>query len=269
MKNASPSSVGSIRASNAGKVLVFAGRKFGPAFAEHPLDKKVTRADRGGSPFIDCMVYVAAHPNDHLAGWRGILQADAYGGYNGLYDPARPGGAVTSALCWSHARRGFFELADIAALLAFPVHLNPCVQRVLENSDHVAIADRHPVEAGHATLIGRAREVDLIGLHREQHLARAAKLTEASEDQPDHLLEAQIRIQTEPCFTVPDVAERYRYPQLPTSRLGTGCIHHPRSQHAELELADAAFHAQEQAIIRPTRIVDALEIDDAGFDEPT
>lgn len=56
-----------------------------------------------------------AHPDAHLAGWRGILQADAYGGYNGLYDPARPGGPVTAALCWSHARRGFFELADIAA----------------------------------------------------------------------------------------------------------------------------------------------------------
>ena len=55
------------------------------------------------------------HPDAHLAGWWGILQADAYGGYNGLYDPARPGGSVTSALCWSHARRGFFELADIAA----------------------------------------------------------------------------------------------------------------------------------------------------------
>jgi len=55
------------------------------------------------------------HPDGHLAGWRGILQADAYGGYNGLYDPARPGGSVTSALCWAHARRGFFELADIAA----------------------------------------------------------------------------------------------------------------------------------------------------------
>jgi transposase len=55
------------------------------------------------------------HPDAHLTGWRGILQADAYGGYNGLYDPARPGGSVTSALCWSHARRGFFELADIAA----------------------------------------------------------------------------------------------------------------------------------------------------------
>ena len=55
------------------------------------------------------------HPDVHLATWSGILQADAYGGYNGLYDPARPGGPVTSALCWSHARRGFFELADIAA----------------------------------------------------------------------------------------------------------------------------------------------------------
>ncbi|MEP9380706.1 IS66 family transposase [Aquabacter sp. CN5-332] len=54
------------------------------------------------------------HPDVHLAGWRGILQADAYGGYNGLYDPTRPAGPVTSALCWSHARRGFFELADLA-----------------------------------------------------------------------------------------------------------------------------------------------------------
>ncbi len=55
------------------------------------------------------------HPDGHLRGWRGIQQADAYGGYNGLYDPCRPEGPVTSALCWSHARRGFYELADIAA----------------------------------------------------------------------------------------------------------------------------------------------------------
>jgi transposase len=56
----------------------------------------------------------AEHPHGHLKGWRGILQADAYGGYNGLHDIARPEGTVTSALCWAHARRGFFELADIA-----------------------------------------------------------------------------------------------------------------------------------------------------------
>ena len=54
------------------------------------------------------------HPNRHLGGWQGILQADAYGGYNDLYRTDRAPGPVTSALCWSHARRKFFELADIA-----------------------------------------------------------------------------------------------------------------------------------------------------------
>src|SRR5829696_4950469 len=55
------------------------------------------------------------HPERHLHGFSGILQADAYSGYNGLYDPSRPAGVITPALCWSHARRQFFELADIAA----------------------------------------------------------------------------------------------------------------------------------------------------------
>ena len=55
------------------------------------------------------------HPDAICASFTGILQADAYSGYNGLYDPARIPGAITPALCWSHARRQFFELADIAA----------------------------------------------------------------------------------------------------------------------------------------------------------
>jgi transposase len=56
-----------------------------------------------------------AHPERHLHGFCGILQADAYSGYNRLYDAARPQGAITPAFCWAHARRQFFELADIAA----------------------------------------------------------------------------------------------------------------------------------------------------------
>ena len=56
-----------------------------------------------------------AHPERHLASFRGILQADAYSGYKGLYETERSPGPVTQALCWSHVRRKFFELADIAA----------------------------------------------------------------------------------------------------------------------------------------------------------
>src|SRR6476620_8607505 len=55
------------------------------------------------------------HPVRHLKAFSGILQADAYNGYNELYDPSRAEGPITSALCWAHARRQFFELADIAA----------------------------------------------------------------------------------------------------------------------------------------------------------
>jgi transposase len=55
------------------------------------------------------------HPERHLSGYAGILQADAFDGYNRLYLPDRKPGLIIKALCWSHARRKFFELADIAA----------------------------------------------------------------------------------------------------------------------------------------------------------
>jgi transposase len=55
------------------------------------------------------------HPRAHLASWSGILQADAYGGYGELYAPGRQPGPVLEAGCFAHARRKFFELADVAA----------------------------------------------------------------------------------------------------------------------------------------------------------
>ena len=55
------------------------------------------------------------HPERHLAGYSGILQADAYGGYGKLYEPDRSPGPIREAACWSHARRKFFVLADIEA----------------------------------------------------------------------------------------------------------------------------------------------------------
>ena len=55
------------------------------------------------------------HPRQHLASWSGILQADAYGGYGKLYDAERGPAPILEASCWAHARRKFYELADIAA----------------------------------------------------------------------------------------------------------------------------------------------------------
>ncbi|HYN45060.1 MAG TPA: IS66 family transposase, partial [Allosphingosinicella sp.] len=55
------------------------------------------------------------HPEEHLKNWSGVLQADAYAGFGGLYEAGRYPKPVIEALCWSHSRRKFFELADIAA----------------------------------------------------------------------------------------------------------------------------------------------------------
>ncbi len=59
--------------------------------------------DRGGE-----------HPRRHLEDYTGILQADAYAGFNELYDPARKPAPVIEAACWAHGRRKLFILADTA-----------------------------------------------------------------------------------------------------------------------------------------------------------
>lgn len=46
------------------------------------------------------------HPQQHLAGYSGILQADAYGGYNALYED----GHITEAACMAHARRKIHDV---------------------------------------------------------------------------------------------------------------------------------------------------------------
>ena len=45
------------------------------------------------------------HPQRHLRHYRGILQADAYGGWGKLY-----AGPITEAACWAHARRPWWDL---------------------------------------------------------------------------------------------------------------------------------------------------------------
>jgi transposase len=56
-----------------------------------------------------------SHAREHLEGWSGILQADAYSGYSKLYAADRQPAPILEAACWSHGRRKFFVLADIEA----------------------------------------------------------------------------------------------------------------------------------------------------------
>jgi len=46
------------------------------------------------------------HPAQHLQKFRGTLQADAYAGFNQLYEHGR----IQQACCWAHVRRHFYDL---------------------------------------------------------------------------------------------------------------------------------------------------------------
>ncbi len=65
--------------------------------------------DRGGK-----------HPEEHLRKYRGALQADAYAGFNGLYEDGR----IQEVACWAHVRRKFYDLVQ--------AHGSPTAKAALE-----------------------------------------------------------------------------------------------------------------------------------------
>ena len=158
-------------------------------------------------------------------------------------------------------------LFDHDALLAFAVDVGARIEGVLQQPDHVAVADRRPVEGDGAPAVGGPREDHVLGGKRPMYLPRAAQLAEAYEDQTDHLLQAKIGIEVDPGLAMPDVAHGYADTQLAPARLGAGGVKHARPDHAQLELADRALHAEEQPIVRQARIINAVEVDDTCLDE--
>jgi transposase len=51
------------------------------------------------------------HPEQHLKGFHGTLQADGYAGFNRLYET----GTIQEAACWAHVRRKFYDLEQAHA----------------------------------------------------------------------------------------------------------------------------------------------------------
>jgi hypothetical protein len=58
------------------------------------------------------------HANTLLGGYRGILQCDGYSAYKQFAGSKSAEPSVTLAFCWSHVRRGFYDLAKAKARIA-------------------------------------------------------------------------------------------------------------------------------------------------------
>jgi len=109
------------------------------------------------------------HPRAHLAGFHGILQADGYAGYAGLY----AAGGIVEAACWAHVRRKFFDVHEatksplarealdrIAALYRIEAAIRgkPAAQRLRGRAEHSAplLAALHAwLEATRSRISGR------------------------------------------------------------------------------------------------------------------
>jgi transposase len=130
--------------------------------------------DRGGE-----------HPQAHLAHYAGILQADAYGGYGRLYDPERSPSPVTEALCWSHARRKFYELADLAAAARrtaqgkSPANISPLALEAVRRIDAVFDIEReiNGRNAAARLAVRRERSLSLVADLEAWMRAQRAKLS--------------------------------------------------------------------------------------------
>lgn len=63
------------------------------------------------------------HPQTELQGFRGLLHADGYAGFNKLYEPGDDGIAtVHEVACWAHVR---CKIHDVHAATGSPIAARP------------------------------------------------------------------------------------------------------------------------------------------------
>ena len=125
------------------------------------------------------------HPYEHLRDFAGLLQADAYAGFNRLYAADRSPGPVTEALCWGHSRRKFYELADIAAGRRRGKHAPPISPLALEAVTRIdALFDIereiNGQPAWHRLAVRRERSAPLVAELETWMRAERAKLSRHS-----------------------------------------------------------------------------------------
>jgi hypothetical protein len=104
--------------------------------------------------------YTTSHARDgpasFLRGFRGFLQADAYGAYDGIYTGS--GGAIVEVGCWAHARKKFHDAQDTDPERALAAKAWVRQLYDVEEEAKAAVAQRHLVGAAAAAVFLRLRQ---------------------------------------------------------------------------------------------------------------
>jgi hypothetical protein len=125
-------------------------------------DRPFGGADPPAAVFFYSPDRAGTRSEQHLACYSGILQADAYAGFNALYAADRKEGPITQAGCWAHARRKLFELADIAsqARKERPTTISPIAFEAVQKMDAIFALERS-INGLSAEARGAARRKDI------------------------------------------------------------------------------------------------------------
>lgn len=148
----------------------------------------IARDDRpwgGKDPPAVVYTYAPGRGHEHgralLGGYRGVVQCDGYGAYKKLIGPEARAGPSALAFCWSHVRRGFYDLAKggnapiatealqrIGALYDIEAEIrgrDPAERRARrQEQSGPLVADLHTwFEAQHARLFARGPAATAIG----------------------------------------------------------------------------------------------------------
>jgi transposase len=126
------------------------------------------------------------HPQRHLTGYSGILQADAYDGFNPLYLAERKPAPIREAACWSHARRKFYVLADVEenarrkAAGKQEIPLSPIAVEVVRRMDALfaierAVNGKSPAERAAVRKISSRPLVDDLQLYMREEAAKLSR----------------------------------------------------------------------------------------------
>lgn len=107
-------------------------------------DKPFAGTDPPAAVYFFSTDRAGKNPERHLAYYGGILQADAFAGYNNLYSPTRTPAPITEAACWAHGRRKLFDLADIAghARTKQPAVISPIALEAVRRIDAIFAHER-------------------------------------------------------------------------------------------------------------------------------
>lgn len=125
--------------------------KTGQLWAYVRDDRPWGGTDPPGVTYVYAPDRKAERPIAHLAGFRGVLQVDGYGGYKVLADH----GDVRLAFCWAHVRRRFYELAQAGAA---PIATEALARIAALYRIESEIRSRRP-EQRHATRQARSRQL--------------------------------------------------------------------------------------------------------------